>query len=173
MRHTALTEVSAAERIEVKAYVVDLQKKLNKMVLYYRRRDDPQFSTAQMTPTKEAAVGMGQGAETYIGMIPFIWNVYGETELFIDYYIAVLDPQGRWVANSGNPKQPLSFRVNLLTGQLPEDATRPPVTRTWWFWTLIGVGAAGLIAGGVVLGLSLQEGRPEPTGGSAVLILRM
>ncbi len=173
MRHTALTEVSAAERIEVRAYVVDLQKNLSKMVLYYRRRDDPQYSSVEMSPSKEAAVGMGQGAQTYVGFIPFLWNVYGESELFIDYYLAALDSQGRWVANSGNPKQPVTFRVNLLAGKVPEEALKPPLTRTWWFWTLIGVGVAAVVGGGVAIGLAMQKEPAPPNTGAAVLILRM
>jgi tetratricopeptide (TPR) repeat protein len=173
MRHTPLSELSASERIEVKAYVVDLQKRLSKMQLYFRRRGDPEFSTVQMNATKESAGDMGQGAETYVGTIPFIWNVYGESELFVDYYIAVLDGRGNWAANAGNPKQPITFRVNLLVGKLPAGALSPPAYKTWWFWTLMGVTAAGLAAGGYFLFDSLSQGRAAPDTGSAVLILRM
>jgi len=170
MRHQPLTELAAAERIELKAYVVDLHRKLQDMKVYFRRRDDPEYSSVDMQPSKEAAAS--RGAITYVGYIPFIWNVYDEVELFIDYYIAGLDREGRWVANMGNPKQPMSFRINLMSGKVPEEARKTPLLKSWWFWTLIAAGVAGASTGTYFLIDSLSSGGGAPSTGEAVLILR-
>jgi tetratricopeptide (TPR) repeat protein len=169
MRHKPLTELAAAERVELKAYVVDLHRKLQDMKVYYRRRGDPEYSSVDMQPSKEATAG--RGAITYVGYIPFIWNVYDEVELFIDYYIAGLDREGRWVANMGNPKQPMAFRINLMSGRVPEGARRTPLLKSWWFWTLIVAGVAGASTGTYFLIDSLSSGRGTPSTGEAVLFL--
>ena len=48
-----------------------------------------------------------------------------------------------------------------------QDLTKPtPVYRKWWFWTVIGVAAAGAAAGvtaGVLVGQQEQPYRPEFT----------
>jgi tetratricopeptide (TPR) repeat protein len=170
MRHTPLAELAAAERVELKAYVVDLHHKLQDMNVYYRRRGDPEYSSVDMQPSKEAAAG--RGAVTYVGYIPFIWSVYDEVELFIDYYIAGLDRDGRWVANMGNPKQPMSFRINLMSGKIPEGVRKTPLLKSWWFWTLLAAGVAGASTGTYFLIDSLSSGRGTPSTGEAVLILR-
>lgn len=170
MRHTPATELAAAERIELKAYVVDLHRKLRDMKIYYRRRGDPEYSSVDMQATKEAAAG--RGAVTYLGYIPFIWSVYDEVELFVEYYIAGLDREGRWVANMGNPKQPISFRINLMSGTIPEEARKTPLVKSWWFWTLIAAGVAGASTGTYFLIDSLSSGGGTPSTGEAVLILR-
>jgi hypothetical protein len=169
MRHTPIGEISAAERIEVKAYVVDLHNKLRRMQVYFRRRGDPEYSKVQMRPAK--ATGREAGARTYVGYIPFIWHLTDEVEMFIDYYIAGSDAKGRWVTNMGNPKQPLNFRINLMAGKIPEGARSTPVLKSWWFWTLVGVGLAG--AGiGTYFGVTAGGGRSQPTTGQAVLVIR-
>jgi len=170
MRHTPLKEVDGAERVEVKAYVVDLQKRLSTMVVHYRRRGHPDYSTVKMTPAQ--ATAGAQGSSTFVGYIPFIWTIYDETELFVDYYIAGLDKAGRWVANMGNPKQPMTFRMNLMQGTLPEGIRKTPLLKSWWFWTLVGVGAAGLGTGIYFLADSLNEERPVPTTGTVELIIQ-
>ena len=170
MRHKPLAELAAAERVELKAYVVDLHRKLQDMKVYYRRRGDPEYSSVDMQPSKEAAAS--RGATTYVGYIPFIWSVYDEVELFIDYYIAGLDREGRWVANMGNPKQPMSFRINLMSGNVPEGSRKTPLVKSWWFWTLIVAGVAGASTGTYFLIDSLSSGGRTPSAGEAVLILR-
>ncbi|HUU04021.1 MAG TPA: tetratricopeptide repeat protein [Myxococcota bacterium] len=169
MRHTPIQEISAAERIEVKAYVVDIHSRLRRMQVYYRRRGDPEYSTVQMRPAK--AAGREAGARTYVGSIPFIWHLTDEVEMFIDYYIAGSDAKGRWVANMGNPKQPATFRINLMAGKVPEGARSTPVLKSWWFWTLVGVGLAG-IGAGTYFGVTAGGGRSQPTTGQAVLVIR-
>jgi hypothetical protein len=169
MRHTPLQELAASERIEIKAYVVDLHKRLREMKVHYRRRGDPAFSSVTMTP--KAGTSKGEGARTYVGYIPFIWNLTDEVELFIDYYLAGSDAKGRWVANMGNPKQPLTFRINLMSGEIPEGARSTPLIKSWWFWTLIGVGVAGASVG-AYFGATAGGGRSEPAGGEAVLVIR-
>jgi len=170
MRHKPLTELEAAERVELKAYVVDLHRKLRDMRVFYRRRGDPEYSSVDMQATKEAAAG--RGAVTYVGYIPFIWSVYDEVELFIDYYIAGLDREGRWVANMGNPKQPMSFRINLMSGRVPEGARKTPILKSWWFWTLVAAGVAGASTGTYFLIDSLSSGSETPNTGQAILHIR-
>ena len=166
MKHTPLQQLPAAERIEVRAYVVDIHGRLNKLRVYFRRRGDPEYSSADMVPRKSS----GKGARTYVGYIPFIWTVTDEVELFVDYYLAGTDKKGRWVANAGSPKQPLTFRVNLMEGKVPEGARRTPLLKAWWFWTLVGVGVAGA-AVGTYFAVS-GGGAGQPDTGQAVLIVR-
>jgi tetratricopeptide (TPR) repeat protein len=168
MQHTPVTDSPASKRIEVKAYVVDLQKKLKEMKLYFRRRGDPNYSIADMNATRDAS--KGRGAMTYVGAIPFIWTLYEETELFVDYYIAGLDDRGNWVANAGTPKEPISFRINLMSGELPEGTRRTPLVKSWWFWTLIGVGVAGLSVGGYFIINEATKPPGLPDYGEAVLV---
>ncbi|RME23145.1 MAG: hypothetical protein D6806_11760, partial [Deltaproteobacteria bacterium] len=134
MNHTPLKELPASDRIEVRAYVVDIHNRLRSLKVYFRRRGDKEYSVADMVPAKSA----GKGARTYVGYIPFIWTVTDEVELFVDYYLAGVDRKGRWVANIGNPKEPLTFRINLMQGKLPEGARRTPLLKAWWFWSLVG-----------------------------------
>ncbi|HOX46330.1 MAG TPA: tetratricopeptide repeat protein [Myxococcota bacterium] len=170
MQHTPVTESPGAARVEVKAYVVDLQKKLKGMKLYFRKRGDPNFAEAEMAASRDVA--KGAGSMTFVGAIPFVWEIYEETELFIDYYIAGLDDRGNWVANAGSPKEPFTFRMNLMTGELPEGARKTPLVKSWWFWTLIGAAVAGLGVG-LYFGIdaALQE-PPPPTTGQAVLVFQ-
>jgi tetratricopeptide (TPR) repeat protein len=166
LKHTPLQEVPAGERIELKAYVVDSQNRLDKLLVYFRKRGDPEFSSVDMAIEGGAA----GGAKTFIGFIPFLWSLTDEVELFVDYYLAGVDKNGRWVANMGNPKQPLTFRINLLEGKLPEGVRRTPLLKAWWFWTLVGVGAAGL-ATGIYFGVA-GGGGGAPQTGQAILIVR-
>jgi len=168
MKHTPVTESIASARIEVKAYVVDLHKKLRHMRLYFKRRGDANYSVTDMHPSLKGV--KSKGAKTYVGVIPFIWTVYEETELFVDYYIAALDSKGNWVANAGSPKEPISFRINLLAGELPEGARKTPLVKSWWFWTLVGVGVAGIGVGGYFLVDSLTSPPGLPETGEAVLV---
>jgi len=170
MQHTPVTESPATDRVEVKAYIVDLQKKLKGMKLYFRKRGEPNFSEAEMAASRDVA--KGAGAMTFVGAIPFIWEVYEETELFLDYYIAGLDDRGNWVANAGSPKEPFTFRMNLMAGELPDGARKTPLVKSWWFWTIIGVAVAG-VGAGLYFGIdaALQE-PPPPTTGQAVLVFQ-
>ncbi len=168
MKHTPVTDTPAASRIEVKAYVVDLQKKLKEMKLFFRRRDEPNYSETSMNASLDTA--KGRGAKTYVGAIPFIWTLYEETELFVEYYIAGLDARGNWVANAGTPKEPLTFRINLMSGELPEGVRRTPLVKSWWFWTLIGVGVAGLATGAYFIADEATQPPGPPKTGQAELI---
>jgi len=166
LKHSPLQEVPASERIELKAYVVDSQNRLEKLLIYFRKRGDPEFSSVDMS----IEGGASGGAKTFIGFIPFLWSLSDEVELFVDYYLAGVDKNGRWVANMGNPKQPLTFRINLMEGKLPEGVRRTPLLKAWWFWTLVGVGVAG-VATGVYFGVA-GGGGGAPQTGQAILIVR-
>jgi tetratricopeptide (TPR) repeat protein len=168
MQHTPVPESPAAAEVEVKAYVVDLQKKLKSMKLFFRKRGDPTFAEVTMGATRD--VGKGEGSLTFVGNIPFVWTVYEENELFIDYYLAGLDDRGNWLANAGSPKEPLTFRMNLMAGELPDGARKTPLVKSWWFWTIIGAVVVGAGAG---IGYAIwdsQQTPPPPTTGTAVLI---
>ena len=165
MNHTPLKEIPASERIEVRAYVVDIHNRLRSLKVYFRKRGDKEYSVADMVPAKSA----GKGARTYVGYIPFVWTVTDEVELFVDYYIAGTDQKGRWVANTGNPKQPLTFRINLMQGKLPEGARRTPLLKAWWFWSLVG---AAVVGAGVGTYFALSGGGASADRGQAVIIVR-
>ncbi len=169
MRHSPLAEVAAAERLEIRAYVVDLHQRLKNVRVYYRKRGTPTYSIVQMKTAKKT--GKGKGTSTYIGFIPFVWQVTDEVELFVDYYIAGIDAKGRWVANVGTPKQPQNFRINLMAGTVPEGSRSTPLLKQWWFWTLVGVGAAGIAAGSYFI-IDSSGSTPLAPGGEAVLIIR-
>jgi len=59
----------------------------------------------------------------------------------VEYYFEALDAQGLPVAARGDVAAPLRIAV-------PEPGN---VLTAWWFWTIIGVVAAGAVVGGIVI----------------------
>lgn len=79
-----------------------------------------------------------------------------------EFYVEASDAEGVVVARSGSREVPLREAVlprpggDLVGGPRPGDET--PVYKKWWFWTGVGVVAAG-IAGGTYYAL---KGKPQP-----------
>lgn len=69
-------------------------------------------------------------------------------------YAQARDARGRVLARAGEPLVPLRIPVR--------EATDPPITRRWWFWTALGVVAAGA-AVGLAAGLRGTERAPNGT----------
>ena len=69
-------------------------------------------------------------------------------------YAQARDARGRVLARAGEPLVPLRVPVR--------EASRPPLTRRWWFWTALTVVAAGA-AVGLAVGLRGTERAPSGT----------
>ncbi|MGZ3406895.1 MAG: hypothetical protein ACXVAN_10665 [Polyangia bacterium] len=110
-----------------------------KMIVYFRKSGEPQFSRATVdaapSGTFEATVpGMAVQAPT------------------LEYHVVLLDDGGASVAAAGSLGQPLSVAVTR---------TKKPVYARGWFWGVIGgVAAAGALATGLALGLPRGNSAP-------------
>lgn len=70
----------------------------------------------------------------------------------VEYYFEVLDAQGLPIAARGDVAAPLRIAVPAPGGEVWEE---------WWFWTIIGVVAAGLVIGAVVIADQLSQQGPN------------
>jgi hypothetical protein len=101
-----------------------------------------------------------------IGVTPFDQEVsVGKAELVVSLtghkdFIQTLDIiPGR--AYDLNPKLEAIPGVKLETTQVKEGGSQPAVYEQWWFWTILGLVAAGGITTAAVLG-SLPQENPGP-----------
>jgi hypothetical protein len=63
----------------------------------------------------------------------------------LEYYIEARDRAGNPVGRVGSPERPLALRV----AGVPRERK---FYQTWWFWTAVGVAAAGAITAGALVG---------------------
>ncbi|MBN2496782.1 MAG: tetratricopeptide repeat protein [Deltaproteobacteria bacterium] len=171
LQHTPPGDLQASERVELKAYAVDLESRVDRLQLFYRRRGEPNYSSTSMQA--EASTG-SRGARTYTGFIPLLWETHGEVELEIEYYLAALDRHKATLAHAGEPKTPLVIRVGLAVAEPSKARTddgEQPVWKAWWLWTAVAVGVAGLAVGGYFLADHLADnGQVAPMGGAILVI---
>jgi len=71
----------------------------------------------------------------------------------LEYYLEARDATGNTVGRVGSPERPLTVRVSGAPAERR-------FYQTWWFWTAVGVAAAGAITIGVVAGTAEKA----PTG---------
>lgn len=75
----------------------------------------------------------------------------------LEVYAEARDTSERLVARAGEPSAPLSVEIR----DNPRAAASTAVYEQWWFWTVIGVVAAGA---GVGIGLAATSGSDAPSG---------
>jgi len=79
----------------------------------------------------------------------------------VDYYIEATDAAGNAIASRGDADAPLRVTV--------PGEEKTSVAKKWWFWTIIGVAAAG-IAGGIAGGVVAANKRTQDGGPASVTI---
>jgi hypothetical protein len=138
--------------------VVDESKTLTGVEVWYRQSEKDEFKKAVMAP-----VGKGR----YGGSLPLLMEQIPASGIRVEYVIVARGEKGNTLGVLGTMDNPLSFTVlpnvaappTQLAGKKDDSS---PWYGTWWFWTAMGVVAAG--AGvGIYLGLS-AGGTEVPVG---------
>jgi hypothetical protein len=140
----------------VEVGVVDESKALTAVEIWCRRSEKEEFKKGAMAP-----VGKGR----YGGSLPLEMKALPAVGVRVEYVIVARGDQGKTLGVLGSMENPLSFTVLPAVAAPPtqgpgikDDST--PWYGSWWFWTAMGVVAAG--AGvGIYLGLS-GEGTEVP-----------
>lgn len=133
----------------VEVGIVDEGKALTAVEIWCRRNEKDEFKKGAMAP-----VGKGR----YGGSLPLEMKVLPATGVRVEYVIVARGEKGTTLGILGSMENPLSFTVLPATAAPPtqgpgikDDST--PWYGKWWFWTAMGVVAAG--AGvGIYLGMS-------------------
>lgn len=137
----------------VEVGVADESKVMTALEIWFRRGEKDQFQKGEMAP-------IGQGR--YGGFLPLAMEQVPASGLRVEYVIVARGEQARTLGVLGSMENPLSFTVLPNVAAPPtqdpkkkEDYT--PWYGKWWFWTAVGVVAAGAGAG-IYLGMSGSAG---------------
>ncbi len=161
VKHTAPESFRAGDTLELTAYAFDPNKKIARMDVFYRVKDE----TKDFARSAEAQRAPGDDTR-WTAIVP--WT-FGErsSSFVIEYYVAAKDGTGEWVGTSGEPREPHDVEIKVIGGTyVPPDPT--PFYQKWWFWTGVGVLAAG---GGAAVWYLQPEPAPPATG-AAVIVIR-
>jgi hypothetical protein len=142
----------------VEVGVVDESKALTAVEIWCRRSEKEEFKKGAMAP-----VGRGR----YGGSLPLEMKSLPAVGVRVEYVIVARGDKGKTLGVLGSMENPLSFTVLPAVAApstqgpgIKDDST--PWYGSWWFWTAMGVVAAG--AGvGIYLGLS-SGGTDVPMG---------
>lgn len=161
IKHTPPESFRAGDPIDITAYAFDPTKKIARMDVFYRVKDE----NSDFASSSEAIRTPGDETR-WSTTLP--WT-FGErsTSFIVEYYVAAKDAGGEWVGTAGEPRQPNVLEIKVLGGTyVPPDPT--PLYQKWWFWTGIGV-----LAVGTVSAVYLLQPAPEaPDTGVAVVVVR-
>lgn len=108
--------------------VVDPLRLVDRVQVWFRRRGIDVYTTVSVRADDRVAP-----------VIPALAVPPAEEGYAMEYFVRAVDRWEGTLAELGSPRRPLVFRVEAAR------RARPIYTR-WWFWTAIGVAAAG--AGG-------------------------
>lgn len=159
---TAVGEVPrsmvAGQELEVAVELGEGRARVDRVVLLFREGPDEDY---RERPMECGADGGACVAEVEAAAGDF------------DLYVEARAPSGQRLGGIGTATEPLRVAVAEAAGpgggrepgRVGEPGEGEPFHRTWWFWTIIGVGAAALVAGGVTAGVLLAE-PPEPSPGT-------
>lgn len=133
----------------VEVGIVDESKAVVAMEVWYRRSEKEEFRKGPMAP-----VGTGR----YGGSLPMETKNIPASGIRVEYVIVARGQKGKTLGVLGSMENPLSFTVLPTTAAPPTQGPgikgdSVPWYGKWWFWTAVGVLAAG--AGvGIYLGMS-------------------
>ena len=140
--HRSPAEAVRETAVPLTASVTDPSNRVAQLVLAYRQGTSAVFTRLDTR--------LGDDGE-YHATIPSS----AVAPPLVEYYFEALDAQGLPIAARGDVAAPLRIAV-------PEPGN---VAEEWWFWTIIGVGVAGLVIGGIVIADQLSG----PTTGTLVI----
>lgn len=161
IKHTPPESFRAGDPIDITAYAFDPNKKIARMDVFYRVKDEK----GDFANSAEAIRTPGDETR-WSATLP--WT-FGErsTSFLVEYYVAAKDAGGEWVGTAGEPRQPHTLEIKVLGGTyVPPDPT--PFYQKWWFWTGVGVVAVG----GAAAWYYLQPPPEPPDTGVAVVVVR-
>jgi tetratricopeptide (TPR) repeat protein len=147
IRHRSPPEAGRGEPVELSAQLEDPGHRVADLVLAYRQGTSAVFRRLDTTRVEDGFTATIPGDDV--------------APPLVEYYFEALDAQGLPVAARGDVAAPLRIAVPAPGGD---------VTGEWWFWTIIGVAAAGLVAG-IVTGVVLADQASGPQTGTLVIIV--
>jgi hypothetical protein len=146
----------AGKSVEVSVEIDDPDKKVAELVIRWRRRKGPDYSTIQLSHKP--------GAKQTQGVIPAA--VVGDEPGKLTFFVEARDKSGRRLATAGTPDDP--YEVTL---QKPTHDKEKGGGKGWW-WLAIGGGVAA-VAGGVIAAVLLtrdSSGGPSDTAALTVIV---
>lgn len=137
IQHRSPPEAERETEVPLSAEIEDPAGRVAQLVLAYRQGTSAVF-------TRLETVRQPDGV--YTATIP----ATAVAPPLVEYYFEALDAEGLPLAARGDVAAPLRIAV-------PEPGDLG-VLGEWWFWTIIGVAAAGLVVGAVVIGTEVSGG---------------
>ena len=123
--------------------------------LFYRRGSDRNYSSTVFMETEDP----GRWAAIVPSMDFGAQEAEDEPAKALEYFIEVQGPAGTLLAIAGKRGAPLAVPFAGASGASGAAAVQgSPWYKKWWVWTIVGVVAAGAVAGGIIFATSSQTG---------------
>lgn len=136
----APAKVLAGRPVTIQIEIDDAKRLVRELVIRWRRRKDPDFSTIRLA--------YEPGVKQLAGTIPAA--SLGEWKGRLLYYVEARDSSGNALGRAGSAETPRRLEIGST-----EDADGEKST---WYWWVLGVGgAAAAIAGGVLAAVLLAD----------------
>lgn len=145
---TPVTEVTAGDPVVVEARIEDMALGA-KAKLFYRRAGVQSFSSIDFARGKS-------NRTDYTARVPAFEVPVEDQSYEVEYYVEVADAAQRRLAGRGDPYNPLAFRVPARKSSSGPVVEQVPLYKSPWLWIGIGLGAAAITTGAVVLATSNQ-----------------
>ena len=117
-------------------------------VAHWRRAGERSWAQAELHPPK-------------LALEPPLGLSEGQADFDLEYFAEVREPDGRVLAHAGSAEQPMTLHVRVRAPDAaPAHPTTTPIYKRWWFWTAVGVAAAGASVA------AYAATRSEPTTGA-------
>jgi tetratricopeptide (TPR) repeat protein len=137
-------KVLAGQPIPIQIEIDDQQRKVREIVIRWRRKRDPDFSTIRIT--------YAPGATKAKGIIP--GAAIGDDKGHVLFYVEARDSEGAALASAGDEETPR--RVALTVKETQEDEGSN------WHWWALGIGGgAALLAGGILAAMLATGGSDD------------
>jgi hypothetical protein len=126
--HAPPVEVPPNAPVALAVRVEDPLRLVDQVQVWFRRAGVEVYTTVSARADDDVSV-----------VIPALSLPPTETGYRIEYFVRAVDRWEGTLAESGSPRQPLTFAVT-------PGSTGTSVVTEWWFWTALGAAAAGAAA---------------------------